>query len=169
MTSKGTASERRHQRASCDCPAEFSWGTITHPATVVIVGMGGCYLRTSAVVPNGEIIDLTFCLEGAPEPIRCQSKVVWLSERGVRVRGQASRGFALEFQRIFPEDRARIDEYVKRTNRVFRAIEREFEKNTPDRELIKDLYAKVRPGDSLNMRHIRHVTDEELKYFRLRK
>mgnify|MGYP000026492172 CR=1 FL=1 len=163
------AVERRHQRASCDAPAEFSWGTITHPATVMVVSMGGCFLRTGVFVPLGEELELTFCLESGPDPIRCRAKVVWLAGRGIRIRGQTCRGFALEFMRIFPEDRSRIDEYVRRQTRVFRHLERELAKAHPDRELIKDLYSKVRPGDSLHLGHIRKICAEEIRYFRLRK
>lgn len=161
--------ERKHQRASCDCPAEFTWGTINHPATVVIVGMGGCFVHAEVMVPKGEELELRFCMEPSPEPIRCRAKVVWIAARGIRVRGQTCRGFAVEFLRIYPEDRSRVDEYVKRQTRVFRAIGRELEKPAPDIELVKDLFSRVRPGDSLHMNHIRGVSMDELRYFRLRR
>ena len=161
--------ERRHQRASCDAPAEFSWGTIPHSASVVVVGMSGCFLKTSVIVPVGQELDLTFCLETGPNPIRCRARVVWHDGRGIKVRGQTCHGFALEFKRIFPEDRGRIDEYVRRQVRVFRAIARELAKADPDRELAKDLFGRVRPGDSLHLGHIRRSCADELRYFRLRK
>jgi hypothetical protein len=161
--------ERKHQRASCDCPAEFTWGTINHPATVVIVGMGGCFVHAEVMVPKGEELELRFCMEPSPEPIRCRAQVVWIAARGIRVRGQTCRGFAVEFLRIYPEDRSRVDEYVKRQTRVFRAIGRELEKPAPNTELVKDLFSRVRPGDSLHMNHIRGVSMDELRYFRLRR
>ena len=131
--------------------------------------MGGCFLCTGVIIPIGQQLDLTFCLESGPVPIRCRAKVVWHDGRGIKVRGETCRGFALEFMRIYPEDRSRIDEYVRRQTRIFRAIDRELSKTYPDRELVNDLYSRVRPGDSLHLKHIRRICSEELRYFRLRK
>lgn len=164
------SAERRYQRASCDFPAEFTWGTITHQAEVRVISIGGCFLSTPVLVPVEEELDSEFRLSPNDAPIHCRGKVVWLSKRGIRTRGdRMARGFALEFMRIYPEDRARIDEYVRVQNRLFKAIEHELEKKHPDKAMVKELFAKARPEESTHLNHIKKVCRQELRYFRLRK
>jgi len=165
----GSSSERRYQRASCAFSAEFTWGTVTHPAQVMIIGLGGCFLATPAVVPAGEEVDVAITVEPEERPLHCRGKVAWLAERGLPIWGTRYPGFALEFLRIFPEDRGRIDEYVRKQTRIFRAIEHELKKRKPDLKLVKDLFRQVRPEESAHLSHIRRVCREELKHFRLRK
>ncbi|HUT54058.1 MAG TPA: PilZ domain-containing protein [bacterium] len=172
MTGKGkklNSLERRYQRASCDFPSEFTWGTVTHRGAAKVISLGGCYLATEVIVPCFEEVELTFAMDPQAPPLRCHGKVVWLSEQGIKVRtGRRERGFALEFKRIYPEDRARVDEYVKRQTRLFRAIEHEFKKARPDKDLIKDVFGLACPGESTHLGHIHKRCREETRYFRLR-
>lgn len=163
------ALERRYQRAACEFPAEFSWGTVTHRALVKTIGMGGCFLATEAIIPEGEELDMAIKTDPASEPLQCRGKVAWITERGIRLRGKRCRGFALEFKRIYPEQRARIDEFVKRKNRAFKSIDHELNKARPDKELIKELFKSIYPSESTHLNHIRAVCRDELRYFRLRK
>jgi hypothetical protein len=166
---KKSAFERRYQRVTCDFPAEFSWGTISHSGRARVLGIGGCFLETQVMVPVGEEIELRFQLDPALPLLTGRGKVAWISERGVPIAGPGlHRGFALEFQRIFPEDRAVIDEFVRRKTRVFRAVCHEFGKHKPDTGLIKELFASVCPDESTHLSHIKRVCREELRYFRLR-
>jgi Tfp pilus assembly protein PilZ len=161
--------ERRYQRASCAFPAEFTWGTVTHRAETKVVSLGGCYLATEVIVPCGEEVELVLTMDPEAPLLHCHGRVVWLSERGIKVRnGKRERGFAVEFKRIYPEDRARVDEYVKRQTRLFRAIEHEFNKAHPDKGLVKDLFSLACPGESSNIGHVRKRCREEARYFRLR-
>lgn len=162
--------ERRYQRASCNFPAEFVWGTVSHRAVAKIISIGGCYLASEVLVPNGEELELLLRIDLNSDPIRCLSRVAWVSENGIVTRGgRRYRGFALEFERIYPEERARIDEFVKKRTRVFRTIEHEMDKAHPDKGLIKELFATVCPGESTHMNHIRKACREELRHFRLRR
>ena len=166
---KKAALERRYQRVTCDFPAEFSWGTISHPGRVRVLGIGGCFLETQVMVPAGEEIELRFQLDPALPPVTGQGKIAWISERGISITGAGlHRGFALEFQRIFPEDRAAIDEFVRKKTRVFRAVCHELGKHKPDPGLIKELFASICPDESTHLSHIKRVCREELRYFRLR-
>jgi len=69
------ALERRHQRAACEFPAEFSWGTVTHRALVKTIGMGGCFLATEAIIPEGEELDLA--IRQTRPPSRCNAGARW--------------------------------------------------------------------------------------------
>jgi Tfp pilus assembly protein PilZ len=163
------ALERRYQRASCEFAAEFTWGTVSHQAAAKVISMGGCYLATEVIVPCGEEVELVLTLDLAAPLLHCRGRVVWLSQRGIKVRnGRRERGFAVEFKRIYPEDRARVDEYVKRQTRLFRAIEHEFKKAHPDKGLVKDLFSLACPGESPHLGHVRKRCREEGRYFRLR-
>ena len=161
--------ERRYQRATCDFPAEFSWGTITHPARVKVISIGGCFLETAVMVPPHAEMDVQLWMDAGSRPLHCLAKVVWVAERGIKIKGpKLHPGFALEFQKMYPEDRALLDEYVRRQLRIFRAIGHELEKAHLDRALIKDLFQRVCPHDSTNLAHVRKVCAEELRFFRLR-
>ena len=104
--------ERRHQRASCDAPAEFSWGTITHSASVVVVSMVGCFPKTGVIVPVGQELDLTFCLESGPNPIRCRARVVWHDGRGIKVRAGSLSGLAEEAPSAYKDVDAVVETVV---------------------------------------------------------
>lgn len=164
-------SERRYQRASASFPAEFVWGTITQPAVALMIGLGGCFLETEVIVPPGEELDLHLRLEPSGGKIKCRGKVAWIAYRkGYPTRaGKKSRGFALEFMRIFPEDRARIEEYVVKRNRLFRAMDHELKKQKPDQRLIKELFSAACPGESTHLAHVRKVCRYEVQHFRLRR
>ena len=95
--------------------------------------------------------------------------MAWITERGIRLRGKRCRGFALEFKRIYPEQRARVDEFVKRKNRAFKSIDHELKKVRPDKDLIKELFKSIYPSESTHLNHIKAVCRDELRYFRLRK
>jgi hypothetical protein len=160
--------ERRYQRASSQFPAEFAWGTVVHSARVSVVSLGGCFLSSEVIVPPDEEVELNFTIAGVA-PVRCHGKVVWISERGIKVRDQLKqRGFALEFKQIYPEDRAKIDDYIKRQTRLFRHVEHELAKTHPDKDLVKELFARACPGESTNLNHVRKMCREEVRYFRLR-
>jgi len=161
--------ERRYQRARCDFPAEFSWGTITNSARVLIISLGGAFLETEVFVPAGEEMEVSLSFDSESAPIVCRAAVVWVADPGVKVKGPKPRpGFAVEFMKIFPEHRALIDEYVRKQNRIFRAIHHELDKAKPDKALIKELFARVCPQDSTHLNHIKKVCKEEMKFFRLR-
>jgi len=162
--------ERRYQRASCAFPAEFTWGSITHHGEILVISLGGCFLGAEAIVPPEEELDVAFRPDPEADPARCRARVVWTAARGVKIRcNRRARGFALEFLRIYPEDRARIDEYVKRQTRLFRSIEHELKKRAPDTALIKELFQRACPGESTHLSHVRKVCREEIRHFRLRK
>ena len=165
----GETLERRFQRASSDFPAEYTWGTVTHRAKVSVVSLGGCFLSSEVIVPRGEEMDLSFTLGPDLPAVRCRGKVVWIAERGIKIRDRnRQRGFALEFKRIYPEDRAKVDDYIKRQYRLFRALAHELTKARPDKALINDLFQKACPGESSHLAHIRKLCGEEVRYFRLR-
>lgn len=165
-----TCDERRFQRASCEYPARFTWGTITNQARVMIISIGGCFISTETLVPAGEEIDLEFKFGDDAKTVDCHCRVAWVAKKGIKTRqGGRQHGFALNFLRIFPEDRALIDEYVKKQNRLFKCIEHELKKKRPDKEQIKDWFGQSRPGESTHLNHIKKVCREELLYFRLRK
>lgn len=167
---KSTCDERKFQRASCDCPARFDWGTISNQARIMIISIGGCFLSTETLVPEGEEVELEFKFGDDAKTIECHCRVAWVAKKGIKTR-QVGRqhGFALEFLRIYPEDRGLIDEYVTKQNRLFKSIEHELKKKKPDKEQVKDWFASVRPGESTHLNHIKKVCREELLYFRLRK
>jgi len=167
---KKLTGERKYQRASCDFPGEMLWGTITHPARVEVISIGGCFLYTEALVPEGEEVDLIFTVEDDDMPIKCTGAVVWVTKEGIKVReNEKLPGFALEFKKIYPEYRARIDEYVKKQNRIFKTIDHELSKSKPDKSLVKELFSKARPNDSTHLNHIKKVCRQELRHFRLRR
>jgi len=167
---KGPQAERRYQRASCDFPAEFAWGAVTHPARVMVIGIGGCFLFTHALAPPGEEVDLSFEMDSEEEKISCRGVVAWVADEGIDARGlKKLDGFAVEFLRIFPEDRERIDEYVRTQVRLFKAMDHELKKKEPDRALVKELFARARPFESTHLNHIRKTVKDEMRYFRLRK
>jgi hypothetical protein len=163
--------ERRYQRASCEFPAQMSWGTISHRCTVMVISIGGCYVASNVLVPRGEDVEASILMAEGERPVVCIGTVVWVSKRGMKVRWdqQRSSGFAMEFKRIYPEDRARIDDYVRKQNRLYKTIDHELKKAKPDRELVKELFKRVRPGESTHTNHIRKVCREELRHFRLRR
>ncbi len=166
----GSEKERRYQRSSCDIPAEFHWGTIYHSAKIKILGIGGCFLATDVKIPLDEKVHLSFRLDPDSPPIHCVCNVVWMTRKGIKVRGNKShQGFALEFERIFPEDRSRIDELVRKNNRIVKTIEHELEKKKPDKQMIKELFTKLRPGESTHLSHIRKACREEKRFYRLQK
>lgn len=162
--------ERRYQRATCDFPAEFTWGTISHQARVVVISIGGTFLDSEVKIPLEQELTLTFTINPAEPPISCQGKVVWLADKGILVWGKTlHRGFAVEFMKMFPEDRARIDEYVRERIRIFRAIDHELCKQRPDKVLVKELFQQVRPGESTHLGHIKKACCEEKRHYRLSK
>ena len=162
--------ERRYQRASCLFPAEFTWGTVTHRGRIMSVGLGGCFIESKVLVPLHEELDLLFYMEGAINPIKCRSKVAMILKTGAKALGKKKpKGFGLEFLKIFPEDRQKLDEYVKQQIRIFKTIDHEINKVKRDTALIKELFSGVRPGESTHLNHIKKVTLENLKLFRLRK
>ena len=165
-----TSLERRYQRASCDFPADFVWGTINHNARIKVLSIGGCFLAGDVIVPPQEEVELSFNMGPGSKRVKCRGKVVWISEKGVPVSGDEKyKGFAVEFKRMYPEDRAIIDDYVKKQNRIFKTINHELNKSKPDKALIKELFARVYPEDSTHLNHIKKVVREELRYFRLRR
>ncbi len=167
---KARSGERRFQRASCCFPGTFNWGTVSHPATIMIIGLGGGFVSSEVQVPEGCDVSLSFEMDPEREPVRARGKVAWLTRKGIRIRDMPRRqGFAVEFTRIFPEHKARIDEYVKNQNRLFKAIDHEMKKKKPDKKLIKKLFSQARPGESTHLNHIKKVTKDELRHFRLRK
>jgi len=167
---RGQVKERRYQRATCSLPAEFGWGTITHPAALKILGLGGAFLATSVMVPVDEEVQLSFEFESGSEPVHCRARVAWLAERGIQVRGrERERGFAVEFLRILPEDRGRIDDYIRKRLRLFKAIEHELNKSRPDKALVKDLFLRLWPGESTHLNHIKKACRDERRQFRLLK
>jgi hypothetical protein len=168
-TKKRLPAERRYQRATCNFGAEFSWGTITHAAQVRIISMGGCFLETPVLVPSGSEIEAMIGISEGEPPIRSRAKVVWVADKRAPVIGRERvPGFALEFIQMFPEDRARLEDYVRRRNRIFHAILHELDKTKPDRPLVNDLFLRVCPNESTHLNHIRKVCFEELKHSRLR-
>jgi len=169
-STKRSMLERRYQRASCDFEAEFGWGTLNYAARIGMVGIGGCFVVSDALVPVDEEVDLALTIDPELAPLQTRAKVVWLSSGRPPFPGKIfGKGFAVEFERIFPEDRARIDEYVRKRIRVYKAIDHEMKKAKPDKELIKELFAGVRPDDSTHLNHIKKVCGNELKLFRLRR
>lgn len=162
--------ERRYQRSSAAFPAQFTWGSLTQQGEVVMIGLGGCFMAAEVIVPVGEELEVVIFLEPM-SPIRGRARVAWITGRkGFRLGGQKSkRGFALEFLKIFPEDRARIEDYVKRQTRLFRAMDHELKKQKPDYHVVKQLFAAACPGESSHLNHIRKVCREEVKLYRLRK
>ena len=164
------SNERRYQRASCALPAEFDWGTISNQALVRVIGIGGAFISTNALVPLDERLDLNFRLAEKTRPIQCRCRVAWLTGRGIEIRGEKHiKGFAVEFTRIYPEDRQLIDEYVRDKIRVYKAISHELKKKRPDKALVKELFGQVRPGESTHLNHIKKACREEAKFYRLRK
>ncbi|MFO8057529.1 MAG: PilZ domain-containing protein [bacterium] len=167
---KGTASGklRRYQRTSCDIPAEFHWGTIYHSARIKVLSIGGCFLATDVKIPLEEKVHLSFRLKPEDAPVTCECKVVWITRRGIKVRGEkACQGFALEFEKIYPEDRSRIDELVRGNIRTIKAIEHELDKKNPDKKMIKELFQTLRPGESTHLSHIKKTCREEKRFYRL--
>ncbi len=162
--------ERRYQRASCLFPAEFTWGTVTHRGMILSIGLGGCFIGSKVLVPLHEKLDLVFYMEGDLNPIKCRSKVAMISKTGVHALGKIKRkGFGLEFLKIFPEDRQKLEEYVQHQIRIFKTIDHELGKIKRDTPLIKELFASVRPDESIHLNHIKKVTRENMKLFKLRK
>ncbi len=162
--------ERKYQRATSDFPAKFTWGAARNVGVAAVLSMGGCFIASDAIIPQGEELDVEIDMSPEFTPLHCRAAVVWTEKRGVKIRGgERSRGFAIEFLRIFPEDREKIEEYVRSQTRVFKAIDHELKKKRPDLAIVKELFAAERPGESTHLNHIRKVVSEELKYFKLRK
>jgi Tfp pilus assembly protein PilZ len=161
--------ERRYQRATCDFSANFQWHGRCHEARARVISIGGCFLETTVMPEVGAELDFTLQLDPDHEAIHSRAKVAWVAPAGIRIKGpHLHPGFALEFHRIFPEDRARVDDYVRRQTRLFRAIGHELDKAKPDLALVKDLFHQVCPRESTHLNHIRKVCREELRFFRLR-
>jgi PilZ domain len=167
---KSGKKERRYQRASCMFPAEFTWGTVNHKGRILSVGLGGCFIESKVLVPLHEELNLVFYMEGTINPIKCRSKVAMVAKTGARALGRKiPKGFGLEFLKIFPEDRFKLEEYVKIQVRIFKTIDHELSKVKRDIPLIKELFLRVRPDESTHLNHIKKVTRENLKLFRLRR
>lgn len=166
----GSLSQRRYQRTSCDIPAEFHWGTIYHSAKIKVLGIGGCFLATDVKIPLEEKVHLSFYLDPEAPPIKCTCNVRWMTRKGIKIRGdKPHHGFALEFEKIYPEDRCRIDELVRKNNRIVKTIEHELKKKNPDKNMIKEIFMELRPGESTHLSHIKKACREEKRFYRLQK
>ena len=166
---EGRNKERRFQRASCDLPARYIYEGRAHYARIITISAGGAYLACNPRKTGlNRVLELEFELEG--ELINAIGRLVWIN-RGLRnhLRGSLSPpGFAVEYERLNNEARAKIDSFVKRSLRILRALSFELSQSELNRERISHLFLVLRPGDSVHLNHIRKVVKQELRHYRLR-
>lgn len=166
----GRSKERRFQRTGCDLPARYIYEGRAHYARITTISAGGAYLACNPrEVELNRVLELEFELDG--ELINAISRLVWIN-RGLRNHlggGLYAPGFAVEYERLSAEARAKIDAFVKRSLRILRALSFELSQRELDREKISHLFLSLRPGDSLHLNHIRKVVKQELRHYRLRK
>ncbi len=169
-TPSGWTKERRFQRSGCDLPAYYSVQGSWKPARIITISAGGAFLACKPEkIQKDKIIEVQFQIND--KTISALGRVVWINPRKMKNRTgfPYPPGFAVEFERISAEERAEIDQFVKKNLRILRTIAYELTQPNPDREKIKELFLKLRPEDSLHLNHIKKVVKYELRHFRIRK
>lgn len=165
----GWSKERRYQRAGCDLSARFLHQDKWRKARIITLSGGGAFLGCKHRVQKNQVIYLEFEMES--HSISAISRVVWNSDRK---RKNSDRwiyppGFAVEFESMEGKERALVNHFVIRSLRVLRALKYELKQPALDRDQIRSLFLSLRPGDSLNLNHIRKIVQQEFRHFRLRK
>ena len=167
---EGWEKERRYQRAEADLNARFYHKGKWYPAKIITISAGGGFLACRPpAIARDDLVELALELEGCK--VNAISRVVWVNHRKLKNKDgyPYPPGFAVEFEKIFGEMRAQIDNFVKESLRTLRALVHELAEPKPDREMISRLFLSLRPGDSTHLNHIQKTVREEFRYFRLRK
>lgn len=166
----GWLRERRYQRAECDLNGRYFHRDRWYPAKVITIGAGGAFVAGRYhKIKTDDLVHLVFDLEG--KSISTISRVVWPNPKKLKNRTgfPYPPGFAVEFEKISGDSRADIDQFVKKSLRILRALVHELARLEPDRERISRLFLDMRPGDSTHLNHIRKIVKQEFRLFRLRK
>jgi len=75
------------------------------------LGTGGMFISSVNPREPGDIFDISFRLTGEKNDVKCRCEVVWLREFEPKKRQDP--GMGLKFLDLAPEDRTRIEEWLK--------------------------------------------------------
>jgi uncharacterized protein (TIGR02266 family) len=94
---------RGSPRVVLGIPAAYRFGNTIAAALTLNLSKGGLAIRTMSPLQQDAKIRVRFRLPGSKRDIEAESRVAW-SDRRV--------GMGLQFEKVDPEDQARIDEFV---------------------------------------------------------
>lgn len=100
---------RLHPRLRCLLDVEFhpEGQQTSVPGNVTTIGLGGCYVETSALLNTGVIVHLAF--RTSTDALHTRGKIVW-ADPGF--------GFALQFDVMEPEQRNRVERIMEFAEQV---------------------------------------------------
>ncbi len=166
---EGWTKERRYQRTGCDLVARFLYQDRWRKARTTTLSGGGAFLACPVRVLPDQVIWVEIELEGYH--VSAISRVVWNS-RKKRIIGKTKSyppGFAVEFENMDGKNRLLVSRFVIKSLRMLRMLTHELEQPAPDRDKIRSLFISYRPGDSINLNHIRKIVKQEFRHYRLRR
>jgi uncharacterized protein (TIGR02266 family) len=94
---------RLSPRVVLGIPIAYRFGTTIAAALTLNLSKGGLAIRTMSPLQQDAKVRVRFRLPGSKRDIEAESRVAW-SDRRV--------GMGLQFEKVNPEDQARIDEFV---------------------------------------------------------
>ncbi len=113
MTSVATnLAGRRNERTEKNFEIHFKTKQDFYKAYTANLGSGGLFIRTENLLEIGSEVTLLFTLPGDSKPINAVGKTVWVSKQP-----DPDKGVGVQFTVVSPEDRTRIDAFVRQNPR----------------------------------------------------
>jgi Tfp pilus assembly protein PilZ len=91
--------------------AELAHGDHRREVFLVDLGLSGVFAELEAPLPEGDPVDVRFCLPGNENPIAARCRVAWWHPSGALPRSLPS-GAGLEFVEMASQDRERVREHI---------------------------------------------------------
>jgi CheY-like chemotaxis protein len=91
-------SEIREYRYPCFMPVHFETGGISCRGKSLDISSGGVFIESTADIPIGSVVALTFTLPEGNVAISCQGVVVWHNRRPNPLKPHYSEGFGIKFR-----------------------------------------------------------------------
>lgn len=103
---------RAYKRASISVPVSFYYETQRFEGTVLCIGEGGMFIKSSTIPPNGSLIQGNFTIPQVAADIEVKAEIVWNSNERQGLPSVAETGFGCRFLAIGGQDIEAIKTYV---------------------------------------------------------
>lgn len=106
---KAGSDRRRTRRAPFEIPVDYSTVDSFFAEFSSNINEGGMFIETDRPAEPDTVVQISFRLPGAEEPIKVEGRVAWVSD-GTQ---GSTRGMGIEFRALAPEARERINRVVR--------------------------------------------------------